>query len=426
MTDIELTPQADASERTTAQRYGQLAILTLAGGAVYPLIYLRQNFEVSILESFGITITELGQCYAMLGVIFVATYLPSGWLADRVAPRYLMSFSLFGIGALGLWFSTMPGFDSLRIIFIGWGIASGLTFWAAMIKAVAVLAHHDEQGRFFGLLDGGRGLVEAILASIAVGLFSYGLDALELGTAGALLNVIYLYVGFAFLLSPMVLFLIDDIGDGPGRKHHPLKMSEVKLMLSTKELWLAAACILCGYQLFWATYSFSGYLQQEFAMTAVTVGAITVAKLWMRPIGAISAGFIGDYFNVEKTLAILMLASSAALALLVFVPATASVALVLLVVLTIGLLTYAVRGVFWATLDACGIPVHIKGLAIGAISLIGYSPDIYLPLINGPLLEAYPGRQGYGIYFSGIAAAGLFGTWAAWRLMVLARQRGLA
>ena len=70
--------------RTTAQRYFQLAILTLAGGAVYPLIYLRQNFEVSILESFGITITELGQCYAMLGTIFVLTYVPSGWLADRI------------------------------------------------------------------------------------------------------------------------------------------------------------------------------------------------------------------------------------------------------------------------------------------------------------------------------------------------------
>jgi len=63
------------------QRYLQLGVLILAGGAIYPLIYLRQNFEVSILESFGISIAQLGQCYAMLGVIFVVTYLPSGWLA---------------------------------------------------------------------------------------------------------------------------------------------------------------------------------------------------------------------------------------------------------------------------------------------------------------------------------------------------------
>ena len=55
---------------------------------MYPLIYLRQNFEVSILESFNITITQLGQLYSLLGVIFVVTYVPSGWLADRISPRW--------------------------------------------------------------------------------------------------------------------------------------------------------------------------------------------------------------------------------------------------------------------------------------------------------------------------------------------------
>ncbi len=62
------------------RHYAQLGVLILAAGAIYPLIYLRQNFEVSILDSFGITISQLGQCYSMLGVIFVVTYLPSGWL----------------------------------------------------------------------------------------------------------------------------------------------------------------------------------------------------------------------------------------------------------------------------------------------------------------------------------------------------------
>ena len=97
------------------RRYIQLAIITLAAGAMYPLIYLRQNFEVTILESFGITIAQLGQCYSMLGVIFVATYLPSGWLADRVPPRVLVPFSLLTMALLGVWFSMMPPFEHLLI-----------------------------------------------------------------------------------------------------------------------------------------------------------------------------------------------------------------------------------------------------------------------------------------------------------------------
>ena len=412
------------------RRYAQLGVLILVGGAIYPLLYLRQNFEVSILDSFGITISELGQCYSMLGVIFMVMYLPSGWLADRVSPRWLMSLSLALTGMLGLWFSTMPSFQILLFIFAGWGIVTGLTFWAALIKGVAVLARHDEQGRFFGLLEGGRGLVEAILATIAVAWFAHSLDALGQSVSDSLQKVIYLYVGFALFLSPIVLFAIDDVKNDSALKTSDQSTgnlwADLKTIVTTIELWLAAFCILCGYQLFWATYSFSGYMQNIYGMTAVTVGSITVAKLWMRPIGAIAAGFVGDRFDLEKVLAGLMLGGSAALAALIVLPLNVSAGILLAVVMLVGFMTYAIRGIYWATLDSCGISVRIKGLAIGVISLIGYSPDIYLPWINGVLLERYPGKPGYSIYFGGIVLFGLLGTLSAWRLHIIASKRAVS
>jgi hypothetical protein len=94
------------------------------------------------------------------------------------------------------------------------------------------------------------------------------------------------------------------------------------------------------------------------------------------------------------------------------------------VVLLVGILTYAVRGIYWATLDSCGMPARIKGLAIGVISLVGYSPDIYLPLFNAGLIEHYPGKTGYSIYFLGLAAMGLLGAAAAWRLKVIVARGG--
>ena len=410
-----------------ARRYIQLMLITLAGGAMYPLIYLRQNFEVSILESFDITIIQLGQCYSLLGVMFVVTYIPSGWLADRISPRWLISFSLVLTAAIGIWFSTMPGILELRIIFFGWGIATGLTFWAAMIKGIAVIARRREQGRFFGILDGGRGLVEAILASIAVAWFSYSLTSLAEPTDVALQKVIYLYVGFALLIAPLVVWMVDDVGLEEDTAESVRTLStwqSLKIITASKEVWLGAICIWSGYQLFWATYSFSGYLQTQFGMTAIVVGTITVAKLWMRPIGAISAGFIGDYLNLEKTLGWLLLASTLSLIGIILVPTDASVALLLVVVLAIGLLTYAVRGIFWGTLDRADIPNQTKGLAIGVVSFIGYSPDIYLPLINGPILEAWPGRTGYSMYFGLIVLTGFIGAAAAFRLQALVAQRG--
>ncbi len=408
-------------------RYIKLAVLVIVAGNIYPLIYLRQNFEVSILESFNITSQQLGQNYAMLGFIYLVTYLPSGWLADRVAPRILMSFSMLMAGLLGVWFASLPSFASMQIIFAGWGIAAGLTFWAALIKATTLLAKPNEQGRFFGILDGGRGLIEAILATIAVAIFAYFTQGATPDTPAALQKVIWLYVAMMLMLAPITYFALgEQVSNGADTKMQVRSsnfLHDIKLIASKPQLWLCAFCILTGYQLFWATYSFSAYMQNHFGLTAVAVGSITVAKLWMRPIGAAAAGFAGDFLNREKVLAYLLLASSASLATLTFLPTNSGATILLGIVLVVGFLTYAVRGIFWATLESCDISNHVKGFAIGIISLIGYSPDLYLPLLSGYLLTAYPEKTGYTIYFCLIAVMGVLGALAAWQLKRMATDR---
>lgn len=59
--------------------------------------------------------------------------------------------------------------------------------------------------------------------------------------------------------------------------------------------------------------------------------------------------------------------------------------------LFIGVMTYAIRGLYWSLLDQCKVPAEIMGLAIGLVSVLGYSPDAVLPLINGYLTQHYPG-----------------------------------
>jgi sugar phosphate permease len=399
--------------------YSQLALIVVAAGAIYPLLYLRQNFELSILEAFSITQTQLRYCSSMLGIIFMVTYIPSGWLADRFSSRKLLSFSLLATALLGLWFSTMPSYSSLLVIYGAWGVATGLTFWSAHIKLVAMLADKDQQGRFFGILDGGRGLVEALLATFAIALFAYILSQDAGATKMALQQVIYLYVAVLLVVSPLVYWLLDDREEDTDTSEESVKsvfIDDLKDVLSRREIWLCAICIVCGYQLFYATYSFSAYLQQNFSLTAVMVGYITVAKLWMRPIGGIAAGFIGDWLNPEKVLSILLVLASLSLAMMAFVPASSAALLMIVLVLLIGLLTYGVRGLYWATLGGCNVPNKIKGLAIGIISVIGYFPEVYLPLLSAPLIENYPGGLGYKIYYLIVATCGLLGAYAAYLL----------
>ncbi len=399
--------------------YSQLALIVVAAGAIYPLLYLRQNFELSILEAFNITQTQLRYCSSMLGLIFMISYVPSGWLADRFSSRKLLAYSLFATALLGIWFSTMPSYNTLLIIYGAWGLATGLTFWSAHIKLVTMLAKKDQQGRFFGILDGGRGLIEALLATVAVAMFAYALSQQSGSTTIALTQVIYFYVGVLLVISPLVYWLLDDledITDVDAVQTKSVFREDLMVLLRRREIWLCAICLICGYQLFYATYSFSAYLQQHFGLSAVMVGTITLAKLWMRPIGGIAAGFIGDWSNPEKVLSITLVLASIALAMMAFLPATSATLVMVSVVLLVGLLTYAVRGLYWATLGGCNISKKIKGLAIGIISMIGYAPESYLPLISAALIEQYPGGLGYKIYYLIISACGLVGAYAAYLL----------
>jgi predicted MFS family arabinose efflux permease len=311
----------------------------------------------------------------------------------------------------------MPSYSSLLFIYGAWGIATGLTFWSAHIKLVAMLAKKDQQGKFFGILDGGRGLVEAILATIAITLFAYVISQKSGSTSMALQQVIYLYIAVLLVVSPLVYWLLDDFDENDKKIANSNFVADLKTILKHREIWLCAICIVCGYQLFYATYSFSAYLQQNFGLTAVAVGTITVAKLWMRPIGGITAGFIADWSNPEKVLSILLIAASLSLGIMAFLPTNSAVIAMILIVLLIGFLTYGVRGVYWATLAGCNIPNKSKGLAIGVISMIGYFPEFYLPLISAPLLEQFPGVLGYQIYYLIISGFGFIGAFAAYLLM---------
>ncbi|MHA6195854.1 MFS transporter [Pseudomonas wadenswilerensis] len=396
-------------------RYFQLMLLVLAAGAIYPILYLRQVYQTTMLEVFQINHSELGYLYSMLGTIFLLSYLPSGWLADRIAPRFLIFFSLVATGALGLWYATAPGMTGLLIIFGCWGLTTGLTFWASVLKRVKMIARHSEQGRFFGILDGGRGLVEALLATIALALFALATETRGESVAEGFRHVVYLY-SFTCIAIGCVLVLLKDpksMDDTQAvEKGRFNLLSDLATLVKIPELWLVTAIVFCGYHIFWATYSFSDYLQGS-GMTAVMAGTITTIKLWMRPIGGIGGGWLGDKFsNVSVLIVAMLLATLGVFGLIVF-PGLNSLGLLIATVIFIGLMTYAIRGLYWAILDTCDIPLRITGLAIGIVSVVGYLPDTFIPLINGYLTEHYPGALGYKLYFGYIGAVGLVGTLAA-------------
>nr|WP_105508524.1 MFS transporter [Paraburkholderia sp. BL21I4N1] len=413
------------------QRYIQLMLLVIAAGAIYPILYLRQVYQPTMLEVFHITDSQLGYLYSSLGTIFLLSYLPSGWLADRIAPRLLICFSLIATGVLGLWYSTAPSFPMLMLIFGGWGLSTGLTFWAAVIKRVTMIAGAQEQGRFFGLLDGGRGLIEAMLATIAISLFAWVTQTKGAPVAAGFKLVVYMYAILCIALGVILALVKDpqgaeDAAANRASRQRSNVLVDLKTLAKIPELWLVAAIVFCGYQVFWATYSFSAYLHEgEIGLSVVMAGTITTLKLWMRPIGGIGGGFLGDRYSKVSVLVIALFLAALSLLGLMAAPRISSHVLLVFLVLFIGILTYAIRGLYWSLLDRCNIPVTTMGLAIGLISVLGYSPDVFLPLINGYLTQNFPGVFGYQLYFGYVAAMAALGGFAGLALRnMLNRKEG--
>ncbi|WP_394771281.1 nitrate/nitrite transporter [Lacisediminihabitans sp.] len=413
----------------------QLALLILAGGSIYPLVYLRQNFEATILKVFDMSNAELANLYSMLGIIFVVGYLPSGWLADRFRTKYLITFSLALTAIAGLFYAQIPNKSTLVYVFLVWGFASVFTFWSALLKAVNLLAAKNEEGRFFGALDGGRGVVEAALATVAVAIF-----ALFVGSGGSHLAdtragfqaVVYMYCAVLIVLAVALVVVLPRHEPKPDGATHtePVEstFAAVGRILKIREVWVLMFVLFCGYTLFWAYYYFSGYLTTNHAVTPVAAGVVTVIVMWMRPIGGFGGGYLADRLGKSRVLSAAMVIAAIGLIALALMPVGFAIGLVYALVVLVGLFVYVIRGVYWSLLEDCRVPVAATGIAIGLISLVGYLPDIVLPQISAAIYTAY-GKDVAGannLYFLITAAIGLVGAGAAAYFAVLVRRRKTA
>ena len=415
----------------------QLILLTLAGGSIYPLVYLRSSYESTILEVFGMSNAELANLYTMLGIIFVIGYFPSGWLADRFPTKYLLIFSLGLTAAAGLVYAQIPDKSVLLFVFLAWGFATVFTFWAALLKAVDLLAEANEGGKFFGALDGGRGVVEAVLGTAAVAIFAAvvgnGTPDLTASAAG-LQAVVYMYC-FVMIALAVLLFFVLPAGESKqvaaARKNEAVESTwaAVLRILKIREVWVMMFALFCGYTLFWSYYYFSGYLTTNHEVTPVAAGVVLVVVLWMRPIGGFGGGYLADKLGKSRVLSAAMVIAALGLIALAVVPAGFTVVgIVYALVVFTGLFLYVIRGVYWSLLEDCRVPVAATGIAIGLISLIGYLPDIFLPQISAAIYNGYGDNVAgaNNLYFLITAGIGLTGAVAAGYFAYLIKKRRVA
>jgi len=399
------------------RRYFQFLLVVLAAGSIYPLIYLKTGYQETILQVFNMTLPQLNNMYSVLGMVFVVGYFPSGLLSDKFSAKKLLAISLFFTGLGGLWFAQIPAYENVVIIFAIWGVFSVFTFWSAHMKIVKLLATDNEQGKFFGILDGGRGVVEAALASLAVFIFSSILGgSVDLGAKKeALIGVIYMYSAVLILTSILIMIFVQDdkkiitaVKDGEPKEK--FSFASVFKLFKNKYVYLHGGIIFMGYAVFWTVYYLGGFLESNIGIDPVTVATIMVVVLWMRPVGGFVAGFLADKIGKDTVQMISLAGAAICLLGTALLPASSGATLFTALVVLLGVFLYAIRGTYWSLLGDYKIEAAILGTAIGVISFIGYLPDIILPQFNSFLWATFGGNGGYNAYFISSAIIGLVGV----------------
>jgi len=387
--------------------------LILAGESIYMLPYLRKSFQTSMEATFGLSSLEVGVLNALFGILALVCYLPGGWVADRFSARRLLTLSLVATGVGGLYMATVPGYAGLLAVHAFWGVFSILTFWAALIKAVRLWSEPGEQGRAFGILDGGRGVVGAGLGSIAA--LCFGLAAT---VESGLIAVIVVYSTASILAGVAIWFSVPDDHDKfsenqseDGRQH---VLESIRQTVRRSEVWLIALIIFCAYFSFLGTYEFPAYAERGFDRSKEFGAWLGAFRDWLRPAAAVIAGIIADRVSASKAIRaafVVLILSYASLSLLP--PAFSPISLLWVQVTATALAVFALRGIYFALLEESGIPMHLTGIAVGTISMIAYTPDIFAPVLAGWLVDSSPEVLGYRLYFgflAGIAAIGFAAT----------------
>ncbi|MDM9631620.1 MFS transporter [Robiginitalea aurantiaca] len=398
-----------------------LVLLILAGESVFILPFvLARVFRPTVLESFRLDNTELGLCFSIYGMVAVISYLFGGPLADRFPPRKLIATGLWMTAAGGMLYATFPGFNTLQILYGYWGFTTIFLCWAPMIKATRIWGGSASQGKAFGFLDGGRGLVGALFGAMGVFIFSLflNIDLAEPSPAEnreAFRYVILVSAGVVSVVGILVwVFMKLDPKQEKAIVLERISIPQIKQVMRLPAVWLLMVIILCAYVGYKITDVFSLYAQDVMRYDQVESAQVGMLLLFIRPVIGVLIGILADRTQITFWLFVSFVVSFfGAILFASGIISDTSTLLFFISIMVVATGVYAARSLYFAVMERGRIPLVLTGTAVGLISLVGYTPDIFAGPAMGVLLDRSPGEAGHQDVFWMLAFFSLLGGIAA-------------
>jgi sugar phosphate permease len=405
-------------------RYLYIVILIFAGEMVFGLPFSTARFfRPTMLDVFGFTNTQLGDLFAVYGITAMLCYFPGGAIADHFSARTLLATSLIATALGGVYMATIPGPREMGILYGFWGITTIFLFWGALIRATREWGGKSEQGMAFGILEGGRGIAAALVASLMVVVLAFYMPedarlATDEQRRVGFQMVVLGYSAVTFLAGVLAWLFIPAPRDEAVARLNPLP--NMAVVLGRPIIWMQAAVVVCAYCTYKAVDYYSLYLVEVLGMDEVEGARLVSWGAYIRPFAALFAGWVADRFDATRSIAVFFFILAIVYAALsVLMPESIGHGAIYMNLGVSLFAVFALRGIYFALLQETRTPKHITGAAVGLISVVGYTPEIFFAPIAGRILDATPGIGGFSNLFMLLVAISAVGVVIA---LLLLRQ----
>ena len=377
-------------------------ILVIGASVAMKLSSVKDAFYVPMMDAFDMNNEQFGMTRSIYGIVQMIGYIPAMFLADRFSKKTMIPLSLFALAMIGFYFATIPGYIGLLLVFALLAIFGEMTYWPIMLKAVRFLGTEKEQGRLFGILEGGRGVIDVIVSFMALGIFVY------IGSNITGLRASICFYSFALILIAIVSYFVlePDTIEKSGSMKDDIKnvLVGIKQELSRINIWLLAFIAFFIWLAYAGLTSFIPFLRDIYALPIAMLGAYGIANQYgLKLIGGPTAGVLADkvFKSPLRTMQMAFIGGIIGLIVLRFYPAEGG-NVYLGMVLTLGMASFIfmLRALAFAPMVEMRIPKERAGSAMALVCLVGYSSNIFAYAMYGKIIDTHHGAiTGYNYIF---------------------------
>ena len=391
-------------------KWARLCFLVLGGGTIFKLSSMKDVFYVPMQSDWGLTNTQIGLSFTVYTIVQTTGLFLSLYIADRYSKKILLPFGLIGVGLCGLYLSTLPSFTGYLICFAAMAFFADVVYWPVLLKAVRLLGTQEEQGRLFGLLEAGRGVVDVIVASGALFVFVHFGE----GKAGMQAGLLY-YTFITLMAGVITYFIVDDdhVKNAKGSSANIETLKGIKHVLTCPNVWLASFGIFFVYAAYCGLTYFIPFLKDIYMLPVALVGAYGIINQYaLKMVGGPVGGFLADKVARSPTVYLKWTFLISAVAMMLFMQLphqSMNVYIGMVATLGFGAIIFSQRAIFFAPMDEIGTPRQYAGSAMAFGCIIGYMPAMFAYTLYGWILDNFKGITGYNYVFSVMIAFSLSG-----------------